>query len=357
MSKHRAKNSCRSYTRQSVGFRRLATAATIKCVPALVCGLLLSIAPVATADDTGRDNRKMVQLVRSLTESVEGSVVQVLSGGRVVALGAVVAADGYVLTKRSELSGDPIRVRMADNRLLPARVAAVRRRNDLALLHLDSDIQLRPLEFSNRIPPIASFLFTPDRTGRPIGIGVVGTRPRPIADHGMLGVQLKDDRQGRALVNIVEPKSGAEIAGIKSGDLIVKINGRQEASSDGVRATLGEMFPGENVQLTILRPNDSKGVETLELNARIIEHALMMESDSDVRVNGPRNARLSGFDNVIQHDTVLGPNECGGPVLDSSGRVVGLNIARAGRVVSYSIPSSLVTEELESMLAEARRAK
>ncbi len=88
-----------------------------------------------------------------------------------------------------------------------------------------------------------------------------------------------------------------------------------------------------------------------------MEYALMMESDSDVRVNGPRNARLSGFDNVIQHDSVLDPDECGGPVLDSSGRVVGINIARAGRVVSYSIPSSLILAELEGMLAEARRGK
>jgi len=323
----------------------------------LVCGWLLTVSPTATADDTGRDNARMVQMVRSVAKSVEGSVVQVTSGGRPVALGAIVAADGYILTKRSELSGDPIRIRMADNRMLPARVAAVRRRNDLALLHLDSDIQIKPLKFSNHIPPIASFLFTPDRTGRPIGIGVVGTRLRPIVDRGMLGIRFREDAHGRAFIEMVEPRSGAELAGIKSGDLIVKIDGRLEQSSQGVKETLGNMFPGDSVRLTILRPNDSKGVDTLEMDARIMERALMMESESDIRVNGPRNARLSGFDYVIQHDTVLNPNECGGPVLDSSGRVVGLNIARAGRVVSYSIPSSLVIKELEGMLAEARRAK
>ena len=80
---------------------------------------------------------------------------------------------------------------------------------------------------------------------------------------------------------------------------------------------------------------------------------MMQESESDSKVNGPRNVRLSGFDRVIQHDTVLDPDECGGPVLDTSGHVVGINIARAGRVVSYSLPSSLLPE-MVSMLEEAR---
>lgn len=311
----------------------------------------------ATADDTGRSNTRMKRLIGPVSHAINGSVVQVLSGDRPVALGTVVAADGYVLTKRSELSGDPIKVRLSDNRVYPARVAEVRRQNDLALLHVASAGALQPVEFANIVPPIASFLLTPDRQGRPIGIGVVGTRPRPIKDEGKLGVVLKDDLQGRARVYQVEPKSGADLAGVKTGDLIVGIDGRQERSRHGVFNTLQQMFPGEKVRLTILRPDDSDGVETLSLNARIMEYALMMESDSDIRVNGPRNARLSGFDNVIQHDTVLDPDECGGPVLDTSGRVVGINIARAGRVVSYAIPSSLIAAELQTMLAAARRGK
>ena len=57
---------------------------------------------------------------------------------------------------------------------------------------------------------------------------------------------------------------------------------------------------------------------------------------------------------MIQHDTVLDPGECGGPIIDTSGRAIGINIARAGRVVSYALPSSLVIPAVESMLVEAR---
>lgn len=311
--------------------------------------------PVETLADERRDNLDMIRLVRPIAAKVNGSVVQVLSGGRVVALGTVVAEDGHIITKRSELSGDPIRVRLHDGRLFPARVSAVRRHNDLAMLRIESDVTLQPVQFATNVPPVASFLVSVGRTGRPIGIGVVGVnKTRPVGHQGRLGVMLQDDESGRALVNEVFRHSGAEQAGIEPGDLIVAINGREEGTRRQVIDRLRGMFPGERVTLTILRPNDRRGLETIEINARIRELNVMRESKSDTMVNGPRSVRLSGFDRVIQHDTVLDPDECGGPLVDSLGRVVGINIARAGRVVSYALPSELVLPEMLSMLQESR---
>ncbi len=327
-----------------------------RCFTVAAC-LLLVFAGAVHGDDR-RDNGQMIRLVRPLAESVGDSVAQVLIGGRPVALATVVGADGYLLTKRSELSGDPIRVRLSDGRMFPARVAAVRRANDLALLRVEASIMLKPVEFLPTTPPVASFLISVGRAGRPIGIGVVGGPERRIDHQGRLGVILQENESdGRALVQGVWPDSGADVAGVEPGDLIVAINGRQENSRNGVMNTLRGMFPGESVRLTILRPNDSREMDTIEMNAGIREFGVMQESENDSKVNGPRNVRLTGFDRVIQHDTVLDPDECGGPVLDSSGRVVGLNIARAGRVVSYSLPSSLVISETTSMLEEARAAE
>ena len=223
----------------------------IRSLSCIVSLSLFSIS-VAIADDR-RDNGQMIQLVRPISESVKDSVVQILSAGRPVALGTVVSADGYLLTKRSELSGDPIRVRLADGRLFPARVASVRRRNDLALLRIESDVNFKPIEFFSEAPPVASFLISAGRAGRPIGIGAVGVPERRIEHHGRLGVFLDDDSSGRAMVQEVVPSSGAEIAGIEPGDLIVAINGHEEKSRIGVVDTLRGMFPGESVRLTIMR--------------------------------------------------------------------------------------------------------
>lgn len=320
----------------------------------LIVFLATAVMGTSTADEH-RDSSEMLQLLRPLTSSVRRSMAQVISGTRPVALATAVDSDGFLITKRSELSSDPLRVRLWDGRMYPARVAAVRRQNDLALLKIDSDVQLTPIEFENFMPAPASFLISPGRTGRAIGIGVLGARQRRIMAQGRLGVYLDDDNNGRALVREVIQGSGADRAGIVAGDVIVEINGAQQQSSSGVMRTLKRMFPGENVRLTVIRQNGDVGTDTLEMDARIREVDMLHESENDSLVNGPRSGRISGFDRVIQHDTVLNPDECGGPILDTAGRVVGMNIARAGRVVTYALPASLVNSELQGMLAEAKR--
>lgn len=298
-----------------------------------------------------RDNGDMMTLVRPVSEKSQPSVTQIYSGSRPIALGTVVAADGYVLTKRSELTGDPVRVRFADGRLLPARVAAVRRSSDLALLKVDSLAPLVPITFIVDAPPVGTFLVTPGRTGRPIGLGAISVRARSVAHNGRLGVLLNSGPNGIATVGNVVSDSGAQRAGVKENDHIIAVDGRQQASREGVIEELRRLFPGESVRLTIVRAGD-----TLELSAMIRDMDVVLESENDTKVNGPRSARLSGFSRVIQHDTVLDPDDCGGPILDTMGRALGVNIARAGRVVSYALPSSLVIAEVENMLAEARRS-
>ncbi|EMB16916.1 PDZ domain-containing protein [Rhodopirellula europaea] len=313
-----------------------------------------------------RDNGEMMQLVRPIAESVSDGVVGVICGGRPVSLGTVVArsslhvgasvptTDAYVITKRSELSNDPIRVRLRDGRMFPARVAAVRRRSDLALLVIERDStgtlpMLRPVTLTSKVPTVGSFLISPDRTNRVIGLGVMGAGPRRVAYRGMLGVQLNSRAStAGAQVEQILPNSSASEAGLESGDRIIAINGQMQNNRDSVMSTLRMVFPGEIVQLTIVRDGDTK-----EVSAKMREAAIVQESENDARVNGARNIRLSGFEEALQHDTVLNPDQCGGPLLNSDGQVIGVNIARAGRVVSYALPSSLVTVEVSSMIAEA----
>ena len=54
------------------------------------------------------------------------------------------------------------------------------------------------------------------------------------------------------------------------------------------------------------------------------------------------SGRSDDFPAVFQHDTVLKPAECGGPVVDLSGKVVGMNIAHAGRTETYCIPTDML---------------
>ena len=65
--------------------------------------------------------------------------------------------------------------------------------------------------------------------------------------------------------------------------------------------------------------------------------------------------RLSGravdFPAVIQHDSILNADQMGGPVVDLHGRVLGMNIARAGRVETYALPAQVIQAAIPQLLS------
>jgi S1-C subfamily serine protease len=86
------------------------------------------------------------------------------------------------------------------------------------------------------------------------------------------------------------------------------------------------------------------------MQAQMMDLANSLLDPTEMEVNGSISARSTGFQNVIQHDTVLAPNDCGGPVIDVDGNCVGMNIARAGRICSYALPSKVVASTIQEML-------
>lgn len=297
-----------------------------------------------------RENGDMMSLVGPVCDQAGKSTAQIFSGSKPVAFGLIVDADGFIVTKRSELTGaDPLRVRLPDQRLVTARIAAVRREADLALLKADAE-DLTPALFHDEEPTVGSFLITVGRGGRPLHLGVVSVASRPVAASGRLGVKLDNDSLGRVRVQVVVAESGAYDAGVLPGDQILAVDGRKSGDRDEVIQLLKNMFPGESVRLTLARDGSQ-----MEVDAQIRDFSLMEESPNDARLNGPRNDRLSGFDLALQHDTVLDPNQCGGPVLNSAGQIIGLNIARAGRVVSYALPAALVKPLIADMIDEVKK--
>ena len=63
--------------------------------------------------------------------------------------------------------------------------------------------------------------------------------------------------------------------------------------------------------------------------------------------------RRDGFDAVFQHDATIEPEQCGGPLVDLDGRLIGINIARAGRVESYALPLAEVVAALARLRASS----
>ena len=75
-----------------------------------------------------------------------------------------------------------------------------------------------------------------------------------------------------------------------------------------------------------------------------------MAEDSGKRLAGEVSRRSQGFELAIEHDTVLQPWLCGGPLVNLNGEAIGLNIARAGRVTTYALSAKLVQGILQDLI-------
>ena len=62
---------------------------------------------------------------------------------------------------------------------------------------------------------------------------------------------------------------------------------------------------------------------------------------------GLLSLRRSGFVSVLQHDVPIEPHQMGGPLVDRSGRLIGINIARRSREAVLAIPAARILEELK----------
>lgn len=303
-------------------------------------------ATVHAGDVTERDAYSVKNAFRDAVSVAAQSTVRVLCDGRRAALGTVVGADGLILTKASELTGRMVCI-LFDGRKLEAKTVAVNDEFDLALLKINAD-RLPTVSWSQSDPPsVGSWLATPGLETVPISIGVVSVAPRRI-DQRMpaLGVVIEEGDKG-PVVHDVMPRSGAAKAGLKPDDVITQLDGKPVESRQGLIQAIRGHRPGDTVRLQVLRGGQPQDAEVELLDLTEIANGEMFQEE----VGGRLSKRRSGFPLALQHDTVLQPNQCGGPLVDLDGKVVGINIARASRVASYALPASSVKSVLEQLQA------
>jgi len=86
--------------------------------------------------------------------------------------------------------------------------------------------------------------------------GYLGIVPEDITPGLAEGFKLPD--QNGALVGDVETNTPAQKAGIKSGDVILEINGEKVNDANSLRLMVSEMAPGTNITVKLLRDGQEK---------------------------------------------------------------------------------------------------
>jgi serine protease Do len=314
----------------------------------LVClaFLTFSLAP-AQERSRQKSSPEILSAFHAVVAKPSHSTVRVQCGDQNVALGTIVGPDGWILTKASQLKGPAVCV-LQDGRRFEARVVGVQEPYDLALLKIDAT-GLTPVDWGkSKTAAVGEWVAAPGLTDTPVAVGVVSVAARPVRARdmpvyynrtgGFLGVRLAEVADEGARIDSVDPNTPASRAGLKVDDLILSVAGQAVQDVASVQNTIQHHKPGEVVNIRVRR-----GGQVMELEAKLDRKpGFMSRGDRMNEMGGPLSERRNGFPMILQHDTVLRPSDCGGPLVDLDGKVVGINIARAGRTETYAAPAEAV---------------
>lgn len=401
---------------------------------------------------------KLLELwTQLIAERAAGTVFPVKQKGKQVAFATAVSADGLLLTKASELVSDEDIELLDGTTPFKAEVQAKNNRYDLALLKADRKFK-KFIDFaggtiSDEFPRIGTLLATVDAKGNATAHGFVALPPydtdkmagAPDPNSAFVGINARNAKDGGAEITSVTPDMPADKAGIKVGDVVVKMGEQQVANWAGLIAMIRGCGANDKVVFTVKR-----GDETLDLDVQLVPRAealgekkptkgtgkpelgifasrplekgveigavkpgspaelagigsgeiLLKIDDTEItqqrdidnlikgkkiadrvslvllrddkettveielaeedapppppgggrpNVKGPINDRHTHLGKVIQHDGVVLPSQQGSPVFDLRGNLVGLNIARADRTRTFALSAKQVGAILEEM--------
>ncbi len=296
-----------------------------------------------------KGHRNSLAEFEAVVQRARLSTVKVMKGDHVKAFGTVVAPEGLIVTKASEIEDDhELSVELPNEERKVAELIEVNEENDLALLWVH-DFELTPVSWASGANlPVGSLVVAAGTFSLPVAIGTVSLPLRNLmeASKGFLGVAMEPTEDGIGLnVREVVRDSGAEAAGIEPGDLILAIDGEEMWNSQDLINTIANAEPGDVVVVQLRRRDDELILE-VTLGDRdsgtgydMPKHEML---DNTARMGGRVSRKRSGYKAAIQHDMLLRVNQCGGPLVNLDGDVVGINIARASRVKSYTIPSDVI---------------
>lgn len=317
-----------------------------------------------------------------VVEAARQATVEVWVDDRRAALGVVVDSDGTILTKRAEILTHggvlvgKLSCRTQSGERHAARVVAQSHASDVALLRIDrKDLPVIPWSEAG-VPERGALVAAVVTTGEALAAGTISAErafdvpPTP----GYVGVSVKDAQGGVRVTSDDEANQVISLARgqnrIRKDDLITHVDGRPILDAERfLKATLGDQFiGGDLMQLTIVRDGRSRNI-IFHLNPGVTlpsPYVTLNDPEGQITSKDPDkpfpddympyriSPRRDGFPAVIGHDAVLASEDCGGPLVDIHGRVVGVNIARCRLCQTFALPHTVAKQLVVELLASAK---
>lgn len=286
-----------------------------------------------------------LKIFRPIAEKVAPSVYAVFVDDQPKrkALATAVTKDGQLVTKASEIeSAGKISVKSVSGQRFEAKVVRVHENHDLALLKIDS--VSTPIRMEKKETSEGAFLVSVENSSRPISVGAYSVKPRSIIgkNRGFLGVEPAPHAQG-VLINSVTRNSAANRAGIQPGDIVLSIGGKPTATVADLVREIGSRKKGQTIELKILRDEERINLSAT-LDGRRLNGMRAARFEAMRRLGTILSDRNDEFPLVFQHASPIFPSDCGGPVVDLDGNVIGINIARSNRSATYALPIEVVAD-------------
>lgn len=270
--------------------------------------------------------------------NISDSTVRIMVKKKQLALGTVIAPEGLLLTKASEIRPG-MEIEIDQQRYTP-KVVGIHPESDLALLQVEAEGLVAVQWSDDSTPPLGRWVASPKAMAknRP-AIGIVSTKNvRHIPpSRPFIGIMMQNKKKGGVVITHIVAGSPAEFAGLRKRDIIKNIGGVEVTTTEELIKAVGQYDVGDRIAITLMRKKKEKIVK-LSLIERDRVSPENMRSNQQNSMGSVLSRRRKDFPKAFQHDSMLNSNTCGGPIVDLSGKAVGVNIARAGRVSSLALP-------------------
>lgn len=295
-----------------------------------------------------------------LADAGHRSVVSVRTQDRQVGFGLIVAANGLIVTKASELT-QPISCRLQDGREFKATLRGTSRKHDLALLEIEAT-GLLEAAWSEREPKPGMILAVLSMEPQPLGFGAAGSSVLKVpGERGVLGFDVEDAESGAVGLKVKEISKQQTRKVVRVGDIVTHIENspistaREFYREQHVRLDPTNVVIGETVQLTIQRDG-----ATIQIMAPVESGSGGSEREPDL------DGRHSGFPAVFIHHAkfrrqtqwlLVSRADLGGPVVDSQGKVLGINIGSIHGYFTYAVPAKVVHQVVDELRQQSGARK